>query len=218
MAEDVVAVLLLQGSNIIQTWRMLMGPTNSEIAKSTHPESIRANYGTNSTRNAVHGSDSNDSAKREIAFFFPDSVPNPFPSAINSHCALLVVKPMAVGSSIGFVISRLLDSDIEISAIDTVTMDIRQASALFQLYSAPYPVHEWILELQSGPSVVIQVRGVDIVKKLRDLVGPVDPEQAKIVFPESLRAKFGLNLVKNALHCTDLDEDGIRDCCLFFDN
>ena len=35
--------------------------------------SLRAIYGTDSTKNALHGSDSYSSAEREIHFFFPDS-------------------------------------------------------------------------------------------------------------------------------------------------
>lgn len=49
-----------------------MGSTDSEAARTYEPTSIRAMYGTDSTRNAVHGSDSWESASREIAFFFPE--------------------------------------------------------------------------------------------------------------------------------------------------
>ena len=37
------------------------------------PESLRAHYGTDQTRNAVHGSDSYYGAEREIRFMFPGS-------------------------------------------------------------------------------------------------------------------------------------------------
>ncbi|GIY76589.1 nucleoside diphosphate kinase 6 [Caerostris extrusa] len=36
------------------------------------PDSIRAKFGLTDTRNATHGSDSPDTARREIAFFFPE--------------------------------------------------------------------------------------------------------------------------------------------------
>ncbi|XP_015748137.1 PREDICTED: nucleoside diphosphate kinase homolog 5-like [Acropora digitifera] len=39
--------------------------------------SLRAIYGTDSTKNALHGSDSYSSAEREIHFFFPDSIVEP---------------------------------------------------------------------------------------------------------------------------------------------
>lgn len=40
-------------------------------ARDIAPTSIRALYGISDTRNATHGSDSDESAKREIGFFFP---------------------------------------------------------------------------------------------------------------------------------------------------
>jgi nucleoside-diphosphate kinase len=53
------------------TWaivRALMGPTNPAEAP---PGTIRGDLGTILTENLVHGSDSAESAKREIALFFP---------------------------------------------------------------------------------------------------------------------------------------------------
>ena len=49
--------------------RKLMGPTNPADAS---PGTIRGDLGTEMTENLVHGSDSNESAEREIAIFFPD--------------------------------------------------------------------------------------------------------------------------------------------------
>ncbi len=48
--------------------RTLMGPTNPASAP---PGTIRGDLGTEMTENLVHGSDSNESAEREIAIFFP---------------------------------------------------------------------------------------------------------------------------------------------------
>ena len=48
--------------------RTLMGPTNPAEAP---PGTIRGDYGTELTKNLVHGSDSNESAEREIGIFFP---------------------------------------------------------------------------------------------------------------------------------------------------
>lgn len=51
--------------------RTLMGPTNPAAAP---PGTIRGDFGTIMTENLVHGSDSNESAEREIAIFFPGLV------------------------------------------------------------------------------------------------------------------------------------------------
>jgi nucleoside-diphosphate kinase len=49
-----------------------MGPTKVYRAQFTAADSIRGRFGLSDTRNAVHGSDSSESAVREIGIFFPD--------------------------------------------------------------------------------------------------------------------------------------------------
>ena len=63
---------ILARENAIETWRKLMGPT--KVFKTLHsdPESIRGQFGLTDTRNATHGSDSEETAKKEIKFFFPE--------------------------------------------------------------------------------------------------------------------------------------------------
>eukprot|EP00483_Globobulimina_turgida_P002822 UN02827 len=64
--------LMLESQNAVKSWRDIMGATNPKDAKRESPKSLRSVYGTNITQNAVHGSDSYDSAQREIGFFFDD--------------------------------------------------------------------------------------------------------------------------------------------------
>ena len=47
-------------------------------------------------------------------------------------------------------------------------------------------------------------------------MGPHDPEIAKYLRPNTLRAQFGLERVRNVVHCTDLAEDGVIECEYFF--
>jgi nucleoside-diphosphate kinase len=63
-----VIVMVLQKDNAIQVWRDLMGCTDSRKAASG---TIRNLFGTDKSINAVHGSDSPETAKQEIAYFFP---------------------------------------------------------------------------------------------------------------------------------------------------
>lgn len=63
-------VMVVEGPD--DTWkivRTMMGPTNPAEAP---PGTIRGDYGTLLTENLVHGSDSAESAAREIGIFFPD--------------------------------------------------------------------------------------------------------------------------------------------------
>ncbi|KAL5261155.1 hypothetical protein ACHWQZ_G007005 [Mnemiopsis leidyi] len=72
MSSGPIIAMVLAKENSILEWRDLLGPTSSHRARETHPESLRAIYGTDDQRNAVHGSDSQKGAEREIRFFFPD--------------------------------------------------------------------------------------------------------------------------------------------------
>lgn len=72
MASAPSLVLVLRKQAAIASWRQMIGPTVPDTARKTAPNSIRAKFGTDPTNNAVHGSDSAESAAREIAFFFPD--------------------------------------------------------------------------------------------------------------------------------------------------
>jgi len=69
MSSGPVVVLVLKGENAIKKNRELMGATDPAKAdKGT----IRAKHATNIEYNAVHGSDSPETARVEIAYFFPE--------------------------------------------------------------------------------------------------------------------------------------------------
>ncbi|MBA2251295.1 MAG: nucleoside-diphosphate kinase, partial [Nitrospirales bacterium] len=67
MASAPVVVLVLEGKDAIKRNRELMGATDPAKAA---PGTIRAAHGTNIEFNAVHGSDSPETARVEINYFF----------------------------------------------------------------------------------------------------------------------------------------------------
>ena len=70
MTSAPVFVQVLEGDNAVLKNRELMGATNPSEAD---PGTIRADFAETIDANAVHGSDSTDSAEREISYFFDDS-------------------------------------------------------------------------------------------------------------------------------------------------
>lgn len=62
-----VIVQVLEGEDAVAVNRQIMGVTDPGKAS---PGTIRSDFGTDAQRNAVHGSDSLNSAKKEISFFF----------------------------------------------------------------------------------------------------------------------------------------------------
>lgn len=67
MTKGPVMIQVLEGENAISENRELMGATNPKEAM---PGTIRADFAESIDANAVHGSDSPDTAKEEISFFF----------------------------------------------------------------------------------------------------------------------------------------------------
>ena len=70
MTSAPVFVQVLEGDNAVLKNRELMGATNPSEAD---PGTIRADFAETIDANAVHGSDSTDSAAREISYFFDDN-------------------------------------------------------------------------------------------------------------------------------------------------
>lgn len=67
MCSAPVVVQVLEGENAIKHYRQIMGSTNPEVAEEG---TIRKACALSIDKNSVHGSDSLESAAREIAFFF----------------------------------------------------------------------------------------------------------------------------------------------------
>lgn len=68
MTSGPIVVLVVEGENAVTRLRELVGDTDPKKSK---PGTIRNTYGEELPRNAIHASDSEESAIREINFFFP---------------------------------------------------------------------------------------------------------------------------------------------------
>ncbi len=69
MTSGPVMIQVLEGDNAIAKNRELMGATDPKKAE---PGSIRADFAESIDANAVHGSDGPDTARVEVAYFFPE--------------------------------------------------------------------------------------------------------------------------------------------------
>lgn len=70
MTSGPILVMVLEGKDAIAKNRQIMGATDPSKAA---PGTIRKEYGAGIEKNAVHGSDSKETAKTEVAFFFKRS-------------------------------------------------------------------------------------------------------------------------------------------------
>ncbi len=69
MSSGPIVVMVLEGENVIERNRKLMGATNPADAD---PGTIRKDFALDVEKNTVHGSDAPETARQEIAFFFSE--------------------------------------------------------------------------------------------------------------------------------------------------
>ena len=79
MCGGPVVVAVLSKVDAVASWRERIGPADPDVARETHPESLRAQLGVDSLRNVVHGSATVEDAARERALLFPAPLPSLVP-------------------------------------------------------------------------------------------------------------------------------------------
>jgi len=183
-------------------------------------------------RSHVHVATSERSADSELEFLFNNrEIPS---TATFTNCSLALIRPHAVQAGhAGAILDAILQDGFDVSALELFTLDKGAAEEFLEVYKGVLPEYYATIEqLTSGPLIAMEIRAPQrrlqqttedgrpvtqsVVAALRQLVGPADPEVAKHIRPRTLRAVFGQNKVKNAVHCTDLDEDGVLESSFFF--
>lgn len=192
MTSDVCVGLGLVGDDAIARWRQVIGPTNSSAAKAEAPGSIRALFGTDQTRNAVHGSDSLGSYKKEAAFWFGGQDPSSRPmqtTAVFDNCSLCIIKPHILKEGMaGQVIDQIIEAGFEISAMEMFNLTRVVIEEFYDVYKGVLPEYLPLVEhMANGPCIVLEVRQNNAVSAFRDFCGPHDPEIAKHLAGTSLR-------------------------------
>lgn len=132
---------------------------------------------------------------------------------------LCLVKPSAM-DHLGLVLDGITAAGFQITGLQSFNLDRPNAMEFYEVYKGVVPEFNLMVdEITSGPFVALEVAGDgdgSAVEAFREVVGPLDPEIARVLRPDSLRAKFGFDKVRNAVHCTDLPEDGALETHYFF--
>lgn len=186
---------------------------------------------------AVVALNSSQAAEMALDFFFGGQQFSP--TVRLDNCSLVVIKPSAVsrGDS-GKILLKLAQGGFDVSAIEMFALSRANAEELVEVYKGVVPSYgSMVDELVSSTCIAVAVfqngsRG-SCVQPLRELIGPSDPELAKLLRPQTIRAEFGKVIpflknnrvlrflplqdpVDNAVHCTDLEEDAQLEVEYFF--
>jgi len=169
-------------------------------------------------KTGVSGSLTPASADEEAAGIFGPASPKPT-LANPDQSSLLLVRPHAVvEGNLGQIIDYVMQCGFQIANLQMMQMSRPNAQEFLEVYKGVVPEYaDWVEELTGGKCVAMQVlMAANPVLALRELCGAHDPEIASHLQPNSVRARFGSSKVKNAVHCTDLPEDGPLEVDYFF--
>lgn len=219
-----IVALELVGEDAVGRWRQIIGPCDPEEARQIAPESLRAIYGAKRDSNAFHGSDNPEEVERESDFFFPPNRRNcqVGGTAIFKNTTCCVIKPHAIEEGkMGYIISAIMEKGFKITAMQLFCLKNSDADEFLEIYKGVVnDFHGLLLSYIDGPCVALEIAGsedmVDVHKEFREFAGPSDSEVARQIRPHTLRARFGNDKYKNAVHCTDLPEDTLLELEYFF--
>ncbi|CAG4954688.1 unnamed protein product [Colias eurytheme] len=212
----------LVGKDAVAVAMKVLGDKDPSKAE---PGTIRALYGSDPVRNCVHVSSDPDGAIQDIEYFFP-----PPPQHLSrlrltatlSNCTLCIIKPHAIREGkLGAALEAIDEGGFDITALNMFMVENVNASEFYEVYKGIVQEYKGMVEeLASGPCVAMEIvakdKNLNTAVEFRKLVGPSDPDIARLLRPHTIRAKLGKTKVQNAIHCSDLAEDGLLEVEYFF--
>ncbi|KAJ3271032.1 thioredoxin domain-containing protein 6 [Terramyces sp. JEL0728] len=217
--------LVLSKENAVKEWRELIGPANSKQAKETAPKSLRAHFGTDNRINAVFGSDSQESAKREIELFFgAESKVVELPidenelstkSSPGIQKTLCIIKPDAANHR-EEIIERLICRGLLISKREEMHLNNQQVEDLYHHIKDTEAFPPILEQMTKSTVLALVLKGDNVVNIWKELAGPENPEIAKQQLPFSIRALYGHNSISNGVHASESAERATQEIQIFF--
>ncbi|XP_055924090.1 nucleoside diphosphate kinase 7 [Eupeodes corollae] len=203
--------LVVIGDNIMHKLKSCQDKTKDSFSSDVHP-SLRKLFEEEEYRRGLYCSPTEADVNKSISFFF-DKKNNLKLAPLCSNTTLAVIKPHAIKEAkLGHIISEILNRGFKINVLRMQILERVNCEEFYEVYKGILPEYiPMVAELASGVCMALEIysddSSLDTYKEFRELCGPMDPEVAKLLRPNSLRAKFGTTKVKNAIHCTDLKED-----------
>jgi len=130
---------------------------------------------------------------------------------------LVIVKPDAFEKgATGKIIDRFLQEGLELKALKMFRFTKEQAEKFYHVHRERPFFGELVEFMTSGPVVAMVLEGENAIRRVREIIGPTDSEEARKVAPNSLRAQFGTDKGKNAVHASDSPESAQYEICFVF--
>jgi len=207
-AEPGCIALCLEGPGAVGKWNLLCGPRSSDVARKNAPDTLRAIWGTDGTSNALHASETLDDADSELAMIFPDGT-------LSIQRTLCIVKPDAMPCLLQ--IRRTIeDKGFTVLAEKQTVLTADRARDFYRdLQDKPF-FNALVTHVCSGPCCIFVLCRLEAVSVWQQLMGPEVVKDAKRRQPSSLRALFGRDGQRNAVHGSESSKTAAREVRFFF--
>ncbi|HVX96997.1 MAG TPA: nucleoside-diphosphate kinase [Polyangia bacterium] len=125
-----------------------------------------------------------------------------------------IIKPDAVAAgAIGGAIDIIEKNHLKVIGLRYLTMSQKQAEGFYAVHKARPFFNDLVKFMTSGPCVVMALEGENAVAKYREIMGSTDSKKAA---PGTIRAKYGTDIEKNAVHGSDSPENAKVELAYFF--
>lgn len=127
---------------------------------------------------------------------------------------LTILKPDSVAAgATGKILDHLIQEGFVVRGLKLLRLTQRQARSFYEVHEERPFYDSLVAFMTSGPVVVAALERADAVAHLRDVMGATDSEKAA---PGTVRAEFGTNIERNAIHGSDSPENARREVGFFF--
>jgi nucleoside-diphosphate kinase len=125
-----------------------------------------------------------------------------------------IVKPDAVAKgAIGGVIDLIEGAGLRLVGVKMVRLSQSQAEGFYAVHKARPFFNDLVRFMTSGPAVVMAIEGENAVSRYREVMGPTDSKKAPA---GTIRAKYGTDIERNAVHGSDAPETAKAEVAFFF--
>ncbi|KAM5273612.1 thioredoxin domain-containing protein 3 [Ctenodactylus gundi] len=194
MASNPSLALVLLRDDGLQHWKELLGPSTTEQVSEYSPESLCSRFAMGTLPvNQLYGSDSAEDAERDIRYFFPP------------ERTLAVIKPHVTRKQREEILKSIKQEGFDVTLGKDVTLTPELIQKIYYQITTKHFYRDLLEMLAEGPSLVLVLTKWNAIAEWRRLMGPVNPEEARLLSPDSIRAQFGISVLRNAVHGSSSD-------------
>eukprot|EP00440_Ansanella_granifera_P026489 gb/GFBE01028772.1/.p1 GENE.gb/GFBE01028772.1/~~gb/GFBE01028772.1/.p1 ORF type:complete len:586 (+),score=181.62 gb/GFBE01028772.1/:1-1758(+) len=206
-AEPGCIAMCLEGRGAIGKLQLIAGPVTSDCWARA-PTTLRAQWGTDSASNAVHASLDMECAEKELKALFPTGT-------LQLQRTLCIVKPDSIANLVA------IKTEIEAAGFTVLkekqtTLSEERAQEFYREFKDKPAFNALVKEACSGPCCAMVLCRVEAVAVWNQLMGDASVKDARKTRPGSIRARFGRDGQRNAVHGSESVKSAVHEIRFFF--